>query len=120
MPPYLAGREIEQRLFADVLADLADGAPAPAEVLLYGPRGNGKKTVLLRWIEEEVEPHHPVDVVSLPAAAIPDEAELAERLLPSASWERLTPAEVSGVGLGWRPGREKPPPVDTILAARAR
>ena len=119
MPPYLAGREEEQCLFRDVLADLVEGIPPRAEILLYGPRGNGK-TVLLRWLEREAFSFPPVEVVSLPASVIPDAQSLAERVMPASWWDRLTPNEVSLVGLVWRPGRENAPPLDEILAARAR
>ena len=53
LPPYLAGREREQNILREFLEDLRTGDPAPSDVVLYGPRGNGK-TVLLRWLREEV------------------------------------------------------------------
>ena len=119
MPPYLAGREDEQSLFRDVLADLAEGLAPRAEIVLYGPRGNGK-TVLLHWVEQEAASLSAVDVVSLAAAAVPDSRSLAERLLPASWWARLAPHEVSMAGFVWRPGQENPPPVDEVLAARTR
>ena len=53
LPPYLAGREGEQRLFRELLQDLQRGVPSSSEVVLYGPRGNGK-TALLFWLEREI------------------------------------------------------------------
>ena len=103
MPPYLAGREEEQSLFRDVLADLVQGVPPRAEIVLHGPRGNGK-TVLLRWVEQEAASHSFVDVVRLRPAAIPEDIRLAELLLPDT----------------WRKGQASAPPLDQILAARAR
>ena len=119
MPPYLAGREEEQALLRDVLADLAAGVPPRAEIVLCGPRGNGK-TVLLRWLEQEAAAFPPVEVVRLAAAAVPGRRSLAERLLPASWWDRLAPSEVSVAGLVWRPGQENPPPVEVLLAARVR
>ncbi len=53
LPPYLAGREAEQRALAGFVARLRERRPPPSDLILYGPRGNGK-TVLLRWLEQEV------------------------------------------------------------------
>lgn len=49
MPPHLAGRQEEQDLFRGLLTDMENGEPLASDVVLYGPRGNGK-TVLLRWL----------------------------------------------------------------------
>ena len=119
MPPHLAGREEEQSLFRDVVADLAEGVPPRAEIVLHGPRGNGK-TVLLRWVEQEAASVTSLESVWLTPAAMPDRAELAERLLPASWWERLTPKEVSRAGFVWRSGQGDPPPADQVFAARAR
>ena len=53
-PPYLAGRESEQNRLREILADMADGDSPAADIVMYGPRGMGK-TVLLNWLENEVE-----------------------------------------------------------------
>ena len=52
IPPYLAGREAEQSLLARLLDVIAEGSAPEADVILYGPRGNGK-TVLLEWTLRE-------------------------------------------------------------------
>lgn len=120
MPPYLAGRGPEQRLLRDFLQDLRDGVPLPSEVILYGPRGNGK-TVLLGWLEAEAESVRPVEAVVLLPSSIPDTTRLAERLLPKSWWDRLTPDEVKLAGVSWRPGEGGPSPApEDVLAARAR
>ena len=119
MPPYLAGRSPEQRLFRRLLAALRSGSPPPSEVILYGPRGNGK-TVLLRWLQEAAH-SEAIETVVLRPSGIPEVARLRELLLPKSWWDRLTPREVEIAGFSWQPwntGDERPPPLEDILAAR--
>ena len=49
-PPALTGREREQTVLTQCLADLLGGKAPPHDVAMMGPRGNGK-TVLLNWFE---------------------------------------------------------------------
>lgn len=42
LPPYLAGREYEQDLCWAFLSRLRRDRPPPHEIIIYGPRGNGK------------------------------------------------------------------------------
>ena len=108
LPPYLAGRESEQALFRGWGAAVAQGGPAPAPVILYGPRGNGK-TALLAWMQQHLEAVPGVDVVEMTSAEIETPAQLADQLLPPARLRALAPAELSLVGLTWRPGDDRPP-----------
>ena len=117
MPPYLAGRESEQTLFRALLSDLAAGIPPAGEVILYGPRGNGK-TVLLGWLEQETARFPGVQALRLTPSEIPDRRSLAEELLPESWWDRFTPEEVAAVGIKWRPGKDAPPSPRTVLSAR--
>lgn len=119
LPPHLAGRRREQELFDRLLAGLAQGEPAPADALLYGPRGNGK-TTLLSWIESRADESPELDALWLVPSAIPDETRLVERLLPASFWSRFAPAEASAFGITWRPGGNDPPPLDLAITARAR
>lgn len=120
MPPHLAGRESEQDYFRTVLRRLRDGVPLPSEVMLYGPRGNGK-TVLLQWLRDEAASLGKIETVVLLPSGIPDESRLSELLLPKAWWDRLTPEQVGLAGFSWRPGSSgPPPPLEQGLAARAR
>ena len=50
VPPYLAGREQEQRSIARDLHELKHGGSAPFAMIVYGPRGNGK-AALLQWTQ---------------------------------------------------------------------
>ena len=119
LPPYLAGRATEQAFFRDSVLDLADGLAPPAEVVLYGPRGNGK-TALLVWLEREIAATAGVEAVRLTPAEARTTTELAEQLLPDSFWAELAPTEVSVAGLTRRPGRQRPPRATEALAVRAR
>ena len=47
LPPLLAGRERELAIAERLLGDLAGGRPSTEDLLFYGPRGNGKTTLLV-------------------------------------------------------------------------
>ncbi len=96
MPPYLAGREVEQRGFKELLQQLQTGRGAPADVVLTGPRGNGK-TVLLRWYQQSAR-QHDIDAVWLTPDEIPDLVRLAHALTPPGLVQRLG-RKLRGVGL---------------------
>ena len=119
LPPYLAGRESEQALCLALLGDLQDGLAPPREIVLHGPRGNGK-TALLAWLQQEAAAYPGVDVLRLTPADIPSEPRLIERVLPGSWLQRLAPNEISFHGITWRPGQGHPPPLDEALEARAR
>lgn len=119
MPPYLAGREHQQRRFRRILGQLADGVPPGSEIVLYGPRGNGK-TVLLAWLEQEVAHHSGVEVLRRTPSELMSPRQLAEEILPHAWWQRCTPSEVTALGRTWRPGRDEPRTARAVLEARTR
>ena len=60
-PPALTGREREQAVLTRSLADLSAGEAPPHDIVLTGPRGNGK-TVLLHWFERACRDAGGVDV----------------------------------------------------------
>ena len=117
-PPYLAGREAEQSTCRAFLNELRNGRPPPREIVFYGPRGNGK-TALIVWLQKEALSSFGLDVIRLTPAAVRTETRLTERLLPASWWQRLAPERISVSGLTWRPGEDRPPPLDVALAARA-
>ena len=47
LPPLVAGRERELEIAQRLLGDLAGGRSPTPDLLFYGPRGNGKTTLLL-------------------------------------------------------------------------
>ena len=52
VPPYLAGRKEEQEFFRGCVEALKDRDPIGQNMIVYGPRGNGK-TALLRYLQKE-------------------------------------------------------------------
>ena len=119
MPPFLAGREAQQELFDALVDDLADGVPPESEVILYGPRGNGKTTLLV-WLHNRIRNTPGVDSVRLTPSDLESPGHLGASLLSESWWSRLTPAEIAAFGLTWRPGRKRPDAPASILAARVR
>lgn len=83
IPPYLAGREQEQRPIATHLDKLSRGTAPPSAVIIVGPRGNGK-TVLLEWTRRQACDRG-INAISLGSAMIASE-EAFLRELPSHSW----------------------------------
>ena len=107
LPPFLAGRDSEQHELMRLLAYVQAGRGAPREAVLSGPRGNGK-TVLLRWLEREIEAAGKVDVVWRTPSDLPSLDALATALVPPARFRSLlpdTPSVSIGIGrLGWELG----------------
>ena len=119
LPPYLAGRADEQALFRSRLAQLDRGEPTPSEIILYGPRGNGK-TAFLAWIEEVAAPSYSVDVVPLTPSEFETGRRLAECLLPDDWWDEGVPDTIAVRDLTWRPGADTPAPrIRSVLEVRS-
>ena len=57
VPPYLAGRKLEQEYFQDCVEALIGMKPPSRDMIVYGPRGNGK-TSLLRHLTRETRSTH--------------------------------------------------------------
>ncbi len=119
MPPYLAGREKEQQLFREFIADLSNGHAPGTFVILYGPRGNGK-TVLLGWLRKAVAQTAGVEALTLPAAELPNETRLRELLASRSWWRRLASGALTAGGVSWKPDSVPLPSSRDLLAARAR
>ena len=120
LPPHLAGRADQQALFRTRLALLDRGEPTPSEVILYGPRGNGK-TALLRWMAQEVSSVPGVDALKVTPSEFDTRTEFAEMLLPESWWEVARPAEFTVRGFTWRPGENTPAPrIRSVLELRSK
>lgn len=118
-PPYLAGREPEQSLFRGLLDGLERRAPPPTEVVLYGPRGNGK-TALLAWLQRETASRRGVEVVRLTPSSFRTSAELAGLLRRTPWWRRLAPEELSVRGVRWKSKGPRAEQILRVLRARVR
>ena len=118
-PPYLAGRSAEQALFRELLAELAEGTPPGTQVVLYGPRGNGK-TVLLDWLEGETAFFPEIATAALRPAEIPDPERLAEILAPGSWWRRLVGGGFAVGSFSWKPGAALTRATGDVLIARAK
>ena len=99
LPPALVGREREQAVLSRCLAGLAGGRSPPHNVVLIGPRGNGK-TVLLVWFRRmcQASAASP-DVVAINAGDVPNRAALRSQLAPTLL-ARFLPRKIGVAGLG--------------------
>ena len=122
LPPALTGRQREESIFRSCLADLAGGQAPPHDVVLIGPRGNGK-TTLLNWFERECRANGGVDVIRLTPSSAPTNKALGEALLPAAGLRRLLPAKwgVARIGTAeWSTAAPSAQPLTARLIARCR
>ena len=120
-PPALTGREPEQAVLNRCLADLAGGASPPHDVVLTGPRGNGK-TVLLNWFKNACEDRK-LDVVALTPDEIPNRAALIAALSPRTWRSKLMPRKVGVAAVGsveWAASAEAPDNLARQLSVRCR
>ena len=120
-PPALTGREPEQAVLNRCLADLAGGASPPHDVVLTGPRGNGK-TVLLNWFKAACEGRK-LDVVALTPDEIPNRAALIAALSPRTWMSKLMPRKVGVAAVGsveWAASAEAPDNLARQLSIRCR
>ena len=90
-PPALTGREEEQSVLSRCLAAMASGKAPAHDVVLVGPRGNGKK-VLLNWFATACRAsRRRVDALTLTPSDIADRQALMEALAPRRALARLLP-----------------------------
>ena len=122
LPPFLAGRGAEQDELLRLLSYVQAGRGAPRDAVVSGPRGNGK-TVLLRWLEREIEARGQVDVVWRTPNDLPTLDALATALVPPNRFRSLLPDTLSvsiGVGkLGWELGGNPGTLADLLATRRA-
>ena len=119
LPPHLAGRDAEQSLFRELLDELGQRRAPESEVVLYGPRGNGK-TALLAWVEEEAASRPRVDVVRVTPSRFHDREDYARVLRLRRWWSRLLPGALTVKGVRWRSHSAEPPSLHQLIARRVR
>ena len=117
LPPYLAGREEEQALFRLQLDELRRGIPPHTEIVLYGPRGNGK-TALLFWLEELVKERSGAEVIRLTPSSFDGPKELIRAIQHRPRWRVLIPKKVASRRFTWSPDAPAPPLFEDALAKR--
>ena len=100
LPPLVAGRERELEIAERLLGGLAGGRSPTPDLLFYGPRGNGKTTLLLEVRRRGEE--RGMRVENLPVDALTDPTRLVGMLR-----ERCRGSEVSSTEV--EPGRETLP-----------
>ena len=122
-PPVLTGRAAEQNVLRRCLADLASGTSPPHDVVMIGPRGNGK-TVLLNWFKQLARNAEPAtDVVALTPDEIPTGEALADVLAPRRGLAKLLPRKVGVSTVGsveWDTSANTPASLKARLIARCR
>ena len=105
-PPALTGRAAEQAVLSRCLADLSHDVAPPHDIVLVGPRGNGK-TVLLHWFQHACAQSKPaVEVVWLTPSALPNQAALSDALASRRWLAKLLPRKVGIAAVGsaeWAP-----------------
>ena len=91
-PPAMPGREEHQAVLSRCLADLTSAQSPPHNVVLIGPRGNGK-TALLNWFKRECRRSN-VDAVAMTPRDVADVPMLIAELAPPSRLMRLLPRKV--------------------------
>ena len=97
-PPAMPGREEHQAVLSLCLADLTGAQSPPHNVVLIGPRGNGK-TALLNWFKRECRRSN-VDVVAMTPRDMADVPMLSAALVPPSRLMRLLPRKIGVTALG--------------------
>ncbi len=121
-PPELAGRDAQQAVLSRCLGDLVRGAAPPHNVVLVGPRGNGK-TVLLNWFKAACMDANSVEVLALTPRDIPAPQALMDALLPRRGLAKLLPRKVGIASVGsaeWAPTGSRWRSLAKELAVRCR
>ena len=97
-PPAMPGREEHQAVLSLCLADLTSAKSPPHNVVLIGPRGNGK-TALLNWFKRECRRSN-VDAVAMTPRDMADVPMLIAELAPPSRSMRLLPRRVGVPAVG--------------------
>lgn len=95
MPPVLAGRDVEIGLAEGMLEQLETGTPPSQDLLLYGPRGNGKTAILARIADTARD--RGARVAELPVEVFTSKSELVSEMQRVAG---AASAVVAGVQVG--------------------
>ena len=119
-PPALTGRTEQQRVLSRCLADLVARSAPPHNVVLLGPRGNGK-TALLNWFRAACKDRK-VDAMALTPQRFSSHEELVDLLAPPRILARWLPRKIGVAGLGsaeWQARGRHRTDLTQALTARA-
>ena len=116
-PPYVAGRESEQRIALGLLGRLEQGRSSETDLILYGPRGYGK-TVLLTWIAREAKARE-IESIGITAMEIKSRDTLVYILTPRYSRLEWILDGISGIVSKYRSVPLRPSPREHDGVARA-
>ena len=114
-PPALTGREREQGVLGECLADLLGGRAPPHDAALTGPRGNGK-TVLLNWFEGACREAGRIAIARLSPSRTRTGQALADVLLPASAIRKLLPRKLGVTGVGQAEWAAPAPSVQDLTA----
>ena len=116
LPPVLSGRERELELAFDLLRTLEQGDPPPRGLLFFGPRGNGKTTLLVRIAEDARR--RGMRAEKLAVSCLADRRELTRRLQEKAGLvgARITGAQAAGFGVSAEPPSRSEDVEELLLA----
>ena len=117
LPPYLAGREREQRSIARYLHQLEHREHAPFLTVVFGPRGNGK-TALLEWAKC-LAVEKGVQAISVAPSMIDSEDALI-RALSAGSWWSSILKPMMAFGLHDRTNGERATTIEKAFGKRIR
>ena len=119
MPPLLAGRDSELKAAESPLADLGRGVSPSQDLLFYGPRGNGKTTLLLELERRAQERGFRVE--TLPVSALTGPAALVRVLQERAGvlGPQVTGVQIAGSGATTAP-RAPTEDLDALLSGWIR
>ena len=117
IPPFLAGRGSQQALLGGFLDRLAQKRAPGSDVILIGPRGNGK-TALLEWTLRQARARK-IDEVEFFGTEIESLDDLTQQFTDRPNWLRAL-SGVSALGVGVKLRKANLGPIGKTLAARAR
>ena len=106
MPPLLAGRERELKSVERALADLGRGVSPAQDLLFYGPRGNGKTTLLMELKRRSRERGFRVE--TLPVTVLTEKGALVRLLQERSGAPALQVSGVAIAGIGVTTARHSP------------
>ncbi|MDE0101104.1 MAG: ATP-binding protein [Bryobacterales bacterium] len=121
IPPCLAGRESEQSLIQNHLDRLARKRPLGTNLILYGPRGNGK-TALLAWAVGQAQKRG-IRAIRLSASQSSAKEALLDELALLPTWLRAFLGRFGGASAMGASVQLRDPingALDSLLTRRAR